>query len=305
MNSLIRPMQIFIKVAELESFTKAAHAQKIPKAAVSLGINKLEEHLGTRLINRTTRSLSLTQDGIAFLERCQTLLADFEEVEQMFRKDKDQIKGRLKVDVPSRIARLLLIPHLPEFFKQYPDINIDLGSADRFVDLAQEGVDCVIRVGDLRESSLIVRPIGHLSVSNCANPAYVKRYGVPKKLDDLSKHYLIDYYSTSPETHARFEYEINGEVNTLPMKSLLRVNNTETYIAGALAGLGIIQVPTYDVQSYLQDEALIEVMENFTASALPISFLYPHRKHLSQKVKAFMDWAEAIFKKQPKGVIGK
>lgn len=297
MDHTLKQMRMFVKVAEMGSFTKASLALNQPKAALSLGIAKLEAHLGTRLLHRTTRAVQLTQDGMFFLERCQLLLSEMEEVETMFHQDKNQIKGFLKVDVPSRIARLILIPELPKFYKQYPDLRLELCSTDRAVDLIQEGIDCVIRVGNLSDSSMIVRSIGQLEIINCASATYLKRYGQPKKLSDLKKHLLINYSFGQHEQSALFEYSSKSQTHTLKMKSLITVNNVESYIATAMQGLGIIQVPSYDVREELKKGSLIQVLPEYKSLPMQISFLYPHKKHLSHRLKAFMDWAQESFEK--------
>ncbi len=166
-------MRVFLRVAETGSFTKAADLLDMPRATVSAAVQQLEAQLGSRLLHRTTRQVQLTHDGSVVLERCRHLLEDMEELESLFH-DGSRASGRLKVDVPSRVARLLIAPALPEFFRQHPDIELELGSSDRSVDLVQEGVDCVLRVGQLGNSSLVARRLGEMQLINCASPAYLE-----------------------------------------------------------------------------------------------------------------------------------
>ena len=184
-------MRIFTQVADLASFSRAAESLELPKASISTAIQRLETQLGTRLLHRTTRKVRMTQDGLAFYERCKDLLADVDDIESMFGRGSAQVAGRIRVDMPGGVARHLIVPKLPEFLANYPDIEIELSSTDRLVDLIHEGFDCVIRVGTLADSGLVARSLGQLSIVNCASPAYLRQYGRPQTLGDLARHRLI------------------------------------------------------------------------------------------------------------------
>lgn len=188
--------RVFIQVADMGSFIKAAHALELPRATVSAAVQQLETALATRLLHRTTRQVQLTADGAVLLERARLLLSDAVELEQLFHTRQLDVYGRLNVDVPSRIARRLIAPALPELFASYPSLKLALGSTDRSIDLVQEGVDCAIRVGALRDSSLIVRRLGHLALINCASPAYLAEHGLPRTPGDLADgHWMVGYGS--------------------------------------------------------------------------------------------------------------
>lgn len=295
MDHSIKQMKIFIEVARLKSFTKAAERLGMPKGAVSSGVSKLETSLQTRLLHRTTRSVQLTQDGSFFLEKCNSIILDLEEAEAMFKNDERKLKGKLKVDVPSRIARKVIIPNLEKFNRVYPFIEVELGSTDRKVDLIQEGIDCVIRVGSLSDSSLIVRKIGDLEIINCASPEYLKVNGKVSKVEDLKNHKLVGYFSSVGREHApKFSFINRNEELDLKMDSIISVNNAESYIAAALSNLGIIQVPRYDVKDLIDNNLLVQVLPECKLKPMQISFLYPHRRHLSQRVKVFMDWSNSL-----------
>ena len=235
-------MRMFVRVAELESFTRSAEQLGVPKATLSATIRRLEEQMGTRLLQRTTRRVQLTPDGKLCYARCQDLLADMEEFNALFRQQ-GQLSGQLRVDMPSRMARHLVIPALPAWLAAHPDLQLLLSSTDRRVDLVREGFDCVIRVGALEPSSLVARPLGHYRQINCASAGYLARHGTPRSLSELTDHRLVHYGGGSGPRESGFEYlQANGSRAVLAMSGALTVNDSESYLAAALAGLGIIQI---------------------------------------------------------------
>src|SRR5215470_11411450 len=183
----IEAMQIFVRVAEQASFTRVAEGAGLPKASASMAVQQLESTLGTRLLHRTTRKVQMTHDGRACYERCKDLLADLDDLEGMFRQSGQSLRGRLRVDMPSRIARRYVIPQLPRFLQAHPQVELELSSTDRLVDLVQEGFDCVLRVGAPRDAQLVVRPVGSLTIINCASAEYLRRWGTPRTLADLAE----------------------------------------------------------------------------------------------------------------------
>jgi LysR family transcriptional regulator for bpeEF and oprC len=211
-------LRIFARVAEAASFTKAADGLNLPRSTVSTAVQALEARIGARLLNRTTRRVSLTEDGRAFYERCMRLLGDLEETETLFRQSA-RPTGKLRVDVPGRIGRLVIAPALPDFFAKYPDVDIEMGVSDRRIDLVQEGVDCAIRVGTLGDSGLVARRIGDLDIISCASRSYIARYGVPRKPSDLSRHWAVNYASPASGRIEPWEYMQDGEVRTVAMRS--------------------------------------------------------------------------------------
>jgi len=287
-------MQVFVRVAETGSFTKAADSLGLPRATVSAAVQQLEAGLGARLLQRTTRRVHLTQDGSALLERCYQLLSDFEEISGLFKQAPAQVSGKLKVDVPSRLARRMIAPALPGFFQLYPDIELELRCTDRAINLIQEGVDCVLRVGQPENSSMVARPLGQFELMNCASPAYLEKHGVPDSPADLAQHWAVNYISPTTGRTALWEYSQDGVIVNLEMPSRVAVNNAETYIACCLAGMGLIQVPAYDVRDHIGSGELLEVMPQARAGAMPIYALYPHRRHLSGRVQVFIDWIATL-----------
>ena len=287
-------LQVFVCVAETGSFTRAADRLGLPRASVSTAVQQLETRLGSRLLHRTTRRVGLTPDGEVMLERARALVADMEDMEQQFLPVHGQVSGRLKVDVPSRIARRLIAPALPEFFGRHPAIELELGSSDRAVDLVLEGVDCALRVGPMASSSLVARPLGRFTLINCASPAYLARHGTPRTPADLPQHIAVNYASPTSGRAAPWEWLRDGEIATLRMRSQVAANNAETYIACALAGLGLIQIPAYDVREHLAAGELVEVLPDARAKPLPVQLVYPHRRNLSRRMQAFAGWLETV-----------
>ena len=289
MNRL-EAMQIFARVAELASFTRAAETMGLPKASISTAVQQLETLLGTRLLHRTTRKVQMTQDGRAFYERSKDLLADMDELQAMFQQGPQSLRGRLRVDLPSGVARSFVIPRLPEFLRDHPLLELELSATDRRVDLVREGFDCVLRIGPLYDSSLIARPLGQLSIVNCASPSYLKTYGTPRTLDDLASHRLIHYVTTLGAKPEGWEYFDGSEYRSLAMPGVLTVNSVEAYEASCLAGLGLIQAPAVGVRDMVRQGLLVEVLPEFSAEPMPVSLLYAHRRNLSKRLQVFMAW---------------
>lgn len=283
--------RVFLRVVEAGSFTRAAATLDIPRSTVSTSVSTLESRLGVRLLNRTTRKVSPTQDGLAFYERCLRLIADHEELETMFRGGEAAPSGKLYVELPGRIGRLIVAPALPDFLARYPEIEIQLGVTDRAVDLVSENVDCALRVGTLPDSSLIARSLGELPLINVASPAYLERYGIPSVPEDLqSGHYAVRYASPTSGRPEPWEWREGEAVRTLMLPARVTVNSAESYIACCLAGLGVIQIPAFDVRHHLETGALREVLPGYRAEPMPMHLVYPHRRHLSHRVQLFTDW---------------
>ncbi|WP_421533081.1 LysR family transcriptional regulator [Lelliottia amnigena] len=292
----IHAMQLFIRVAELESFSRAADTLGLPKGSVSRQIQALENLLGTQLLHRTTRRVNLTQDGMVYYERAKDLLANLDELDGLFQSDPTSISGRLRVDMPVAIARNLVIPKLPSFLQQYPGIELELSSSDRLVDVIREGFDCVVRVGTLKDSGLIARTLGKLSMINCASPDYLARFGYPENLDDLASHAVIHYAVNLGTRPQGFEF-FNGDATVwVKTGGILTVNSTETYHAACLAGLGIIQVPRVGVREALRAKKMVEILPQYRAEPMPVSLIYPHRRNLSRRVHLFMEWLTGTMK---------
>lgn len=290
----LRTLELFVLVARSGSFTAAADRLELPRSTVSAAIKALEMRLGTRLIQRTTRRMRLTADGEAYLAWCERVLQDFERVEQGFRRRGRQPGGRVRVDVPGRIAAHVLAPALPGFTEAYPEIVVDLCASDRKVDLVGEGVDCVLRVGAVRDRGVVAHPLGLLRQGNYAAPSYLARHGTPRHPDELGRHWCVDYRLPDSGRIDPWEYADGEEVRSVDMPSRVSANSAEAYIACALAGLGLIQIPEYDAEPYVRSGGLRPVLADWPPSPMQVAILLPHRRHVPQRVRVFVEWLRAL-----------
>ena len=288
-------MHIFVRVAELASFTQAAEALGIPKASASTAVQQLETQLGTRLLHRTTRRVQLTQDGQAYYERCKDLLADVDELQSMFQQaDGAGLRGRVRIGMSTGMARNVVVPRLPELLARHPGLEVELSSTERRVDVVREGFDCVLRTGAVVDSSLVARPLGLARLVNCASPAYLRAHGTPRSLADLPGHRLVHFVNTLGARSAGFEAVVDGALVLTPMQGALTVNNAEAYMAGCLAGLGLIQVPHLGVVDLLARGDLVEVLPQLAAPPMPLTLMYANRRNLPRRVRTVMDWLAQV-----------
>lgn len=293
--SFLDHMLVFSRVAELSSFTQAADGLGLPKASVSNAVQQLENRLGVRLLHRTTRKVVLTHDGQAFYERCKDALSDMDELQTMFQlQSSNALKGRVRLDMPTVVARHAVLPRLPDLLQQHPQLQMEISSTERRVDLVREGFDCVVRAGRVTEPGLIARPVGDLRMANCVSPGYIARCGVPHSTDDLAQHNLVHYAATLGAKVSGFEYTQGGEDMALPMPGPVTVNNAEAYQAACLAGLGMIQVPFVGVRALIAQGQLVEVLTDWPAPPMPLSLVYANRRNLSTRVRVVMDWLHGV-----------
>ncbi|MQA23210.1 LysR family transcriptional regulator [Rugamonas rivuli] len=294
-----KAMQIFRAVADCKSFTQAAEQLDLPKPTVTNAVQAIEQQLGVRLLQRTTRKVSLTVEGAQYLERCTALLNDLENLNGLFAGDGRLLSGAVRVDLPERLAHLYVIPALPDFFQRHPQIQVRLGSNDRFVDLVGEGIDCAVRGGTLRDSTLVARRIDAMEQINVASPAYLARHGRPQTLDDLRQHTAVNFFSSQSGRDLDWEYvDADGIARTLPMRSQVSVSGTEAYLAACLAGLGLIQMPRRGLGTLLATGQLEEVLPAWRPAPLPLSIIYAHNRHLSPRVRVFVDWLASVLEQQ-------
>jgi LysR family transcriptional regulator, regulator for bpeEF and oprC len=296
----LRSIEAFVRVVELGSFTRAADALHVPKATVTKLVAELEARLGIKLLHRTTRRLSLSDDGAAYLEGAQRLLADLSELEGQVTRSVKSPRGRLRVDVPAAAGRHVLAPALPAFFAKHPDIQIELGSSDRPVDLLAEGVDVVIRGGLTHDDTLVARPLGTFEVITCAAPSYLKRHGRPRSPQALHDkgHVAVNFFSAKTGRVFDFEFRRGDETLAITLPHRVAANDADTHIAAAVAGLGLIQSPrTRYVHSLIDDRQLVPVLDDWSAGALPLVLMYPRHRHLSARLRVFVDWAVALYAK--------
>jgi DNA-binding transcriptional LysR family regulator len=285
-------MRLFTRIVELRSFSKAADDLMLPAATATHTIKQLEARLGVRLLHRTTRQVSPTLDGEAYYQRCLRILADVEETEAGFGTSGVLPKGKLRVDLQETLARHFVLPRLREFFARYPDIDLEIGMGDRYVDIVREGMDCVLRVGELKDSSMVARRVATLAQVTVATPAYFAQMGVPAAPDELMAggHRAVNFYSSSSGRMLPLEFAVAGALRNVDLPGKVGVINAEAYVACCLNDLGLIQVPRYHVAELLQSGALQEVLQDFPPPPMTVSVLYPHQRQLSPRVRAFVDW---------------
>lgn len=286
-------LRVFVKVAELASFTRAAEILGMPKARASQRVQALEAALGARLLQRTTRTVRPTRDGEQLLPRALRLIGDADDVITMFQGGR-ALRGVVRVDLPVNLARDVVIPRLPEFLAAHPHLELQLSTTDRRVDLVREGFDCVLRVGALSASGLIAQRLGELPMATCASPAYLKRHGVPRTIDELAQHLLVHYAQRLGADPPSFEYRDGAGYATVAMRAVVTVNNADAYRAACLAGLGLIQVPRFGVRSLLDDGALIEVLPEFPSEPMPVSLVHNHGRAVPKRVRAVMTWLASV-----------
>lgn len=289
----VKAMKVFVRIYERSSFTLAADDLNLPRATLTHTLNQFEAWLGTRLLERSTRRVRPTLDGEAYYQRCVQLLAELEEAELAFRSVAP--KGRLRVDLHGTLAKYFVMPALPQFMARYPQIELSISEADRFVDLIAEGVDCVLRAGTLGDSALIGRRVANLRQVTCASPAYLRKYGEPKSLAELSEHRAVNYVSRTTAKLFPFEFMVNGELQEVSIEGALSVFGAEIYSASAVAGLGIIQCPHYRMAELIERGVMREILNETPPPLMPVSLLYPQNRHMSPRVRVFVDWLAEIF----------
>lgn len=292
-------MQAFIRVVEAGTFTRAADSMGLPKARVTRLIQMLESELQTRLLNRTTRRVMVTADGAAYYERAVRLLGDLEELESGMTRARAQPRGRLKVDASAAVAIPILIPALPDFQARYPDIRLELGVSDRPVDLLGDNVDCVLRGGEITDLSMVARKIGETALLTCAAPAYLRKHGTPRhprELDDPDKgHLMVRYFSPRTGRITPFVYSRGDEEVAVEGQYQLALDDVAAVVAAGLAGLGIIHAPSFLVQEHIGSGALEPLLLDWSSETVALHVVYPPNRHLSNKVRVFVDWVADLF----------
>lgn len=295
----IQSMRVFARVVEAGSFTRAAESLALPKGTATKLVQQLETRLRVKLLNRTTRRVTVTPDGAAYYERTSRLLSDLDDIEAGMTNAQAHPSGRLRVDVGSAVARLILIPALPDFYRRYPDIQLDLGVGDRPVDLISDNVDCVIRGGTLVEQSLVARRIGNLALVTVATPAYLAQHGTPGHPRELEDgHVIVNYVSPRTGRPCGHLFEKDGETIEIAGRHQISVNDSNAHIAALLAGLGISQTARFAAAPYLASGELVRLLPDWSHSAIPMHVVYPPNRHLSAKVRAFVEWVAELFARQ-------
>lgn len=288
-------MQLFMRIVDFESFSRAAEALGMPRATATHAIKQLESRLQVRLLERTTRQVRTTIDGQAFYERCRHLLHDLEDAESSLGLQAINPRGRLRIDIHGAPANAIVLPRICEFHARYPDIELAMGSGDRLVDLVREGVDCVVRAGEPKESSLVTRPLALLPQVTCASPAYLAAHGTPAQPSDMARHWAVNFFSESRAGFFPYVFETAQGVEEYMLRSWVSVNSADSYKTCAEQGCGIIQVPRFSVAPQLADGRLVEILAHAPCPPMRYSVLYPQHRLLSPRVRVFVEWVTQLF----------
>jgi LysR family transcriptional regulator for bpeEF and oprC len=297
-------MQVFTKVVDMNGFARAADALGVPRASATTIIKSLEAHLQVRLMQRTTRRLNLTPEGAEYYERCIRILADIDDTEDSLANAGQGPRGKLRVDMPSSLGRLVVMPRIEEFRERYPHVELMLGFGDRPVDLIQEGVDCALRVGKLEDSSLVARRLGALTTITAASPAYLTRYGEPRSLEELERHVAVQYFSSRTGRTIDLNFEVDGKSTDIKMDGSLSVNDADAYVMCGMNGAGIIQAPLFMLASHLRAGELKQILAPWKVRAMPLAAVYPHNRHLAPKVRVFVEWVSEVCEQSPNAFAG-
>jgi LysR family transcriptional regulator, regulator for bpeEF and oprC len=289
-------MRTFIRVVETGSFTRASETLAIPKATVTKLIQGLEAHLRTKLLNRTTRRVLVTPDGALYYERAVRLLAEIEELDGSLAMSQSLPSGKLRVEMSGALANLILIPALCDFYDSYPDIQLDLGISDRPIDILGENVDCALRSGEIADQSLIARRISAISLVTCAAPSYLERFGAPRHPKDLERdHHVVSFFQALTGRQQPFLFRRGEEEVEVHGRYVVSVNEAVTYVTAAKTGMGIVQAPLFMVRDAFAEGTLRPVLPEWRRDPMPLFVVYPPNRHLSNKLRVFVDWVANLF----------
>lgn len=286
-------MQVFVRIAQCGSFSQAAEDLHIPRATTSNLVKRLEQRLGARLLERTTRQVSMTEEGKSYYQRCLRILADVEDADTAFKNTSP--KGLLRVNLQGTLAKHFVMPAMGDFVSRYPNISLHIGEDDRLVDLVKEGIDCVLRAGQLQDSSLVAKPLAKMEQVTVASPDYLEKYGVPTSLESLKHHRAVAYSSSVTGQDASLDFTLGQEIKEITLTSFITVNGADMYTGAALSGLGLIQVPRYRIKEELISGKLQQVLNDYPPPIMPVSVLYSQNQQVPIRVKAFMDWLTEQF----------
>ena len=286
----------FVRVVSAGSFVAAAQNLGVTASAVSKSVSRLEERLGSRLLNRTTRSLSLTDVGGEFYARCQTLVVQLQDAEAEVVETRQRPRGRLRVDLPLALGRDYIVPALPRFLAQFPDVSLHVSLTDRLVDMIAEGVDVVVRIGDLTDSRLVARQLWTPPLMLVASPDYLARAGIPRDPDDLTRHACVRFFNPNTGKVTEWAFVRDGVRKVIAASGRLMFNNLEALTAAAIAGAGITPGASFITERYIATGLLTQVLPDWQIQgSKPASALFLKGRHPSPKVQAFVDFLVTLF----------
>ena len=293
----IKAIEAFVRVVDTGGITRASEMMDAPKATISTLIQELEAQLGVRLLHRTTRKVTVTADGAAYYERCVRILEDLREADESISSRHGLPEGKLKVDMTTSMASLLMHQSIPDFLTRFPGISLELGCTDRPINMVSEGVDCVVRVGQITDPSLVARRIGSMRFVTCASPGYLAQHGTPQHPRELVQHRWINYFAQGRAVS--WDFAKGDEKLTLNLEGGLSVNDSNVYRDACLGGVGIGQLPSFAFDAHEPRGELVQILKDWCTDTLPVHVLYPSNRHLSTKVQAFVEWAAEVFDNAP------
>ncbi|SHG64380.1 LysR family transcriptional regulator [Massilia sp. CF038] len=296
----VKAMHTFVRIVEANSFSKAAEILQLPRASLTATIQNLEAYLGTQLLQRTTRRLSVTPDGAQYYQQCLEILGAIEASEMAFRSaDAARPRGKLRVELPGALGRHLVIPRLAEFHRRCPDVELAVSTSDRLVDLTQEGIDCALRVGQLADSSLVARRMGTMRFVACAAPAYLAAHGAPQSPDTLDGHVGVVHFSGRTGRPFEWEWQAGTRSGKFSLPGPVAVSDADANLSCAVQGLGLAQLATYQARPHLADGSLLPVLTAVQLTEMPVSLLYPKGRMATPKLGAFATWLAGLFENDP------
>ncbi len=295
LNKLLA-MEVFVRVVETGGITRAAERLQLPKATVTTLLQKLEAALGVKLLNRTTRRVSPTADGAAYYERCVSILASIRETEDSLATQRAAPRGRLRVDAPTLMARAVLVPALPDLFARYSQLELALACNERRADLVEEGIDCAVWSGEIEDSSLVARRVGYLYFAICAAPSYLRQRGSPRHPRDLDRHRCINRFVPGTGALAAWSFSRGEERVEAVFPGHIALEDENSYVAAAEAGLGIARIPAFVAKEAIERGALELVLGEWLPEPAPLHIVYPRNRHLSSKVRVFVDWVAELLR---------
>ncbi|MFL9918897.1 LysR family transcriptional regulator [Paraburkholderia fungorum] len=298
MNNL-NAIPLFISVGESPNLTAAGERLGLTASAVSKAVTRLEEELGQRLIHRTTRKIRLTEEGLAFLERCRHILNEVAEAEAEVAHTRATPHGRLRVQMPIGFGRIVVAPALGEFTKRYPELVLDVEMSDRIVDIATEGKDAALHIGEVRDSRVIARKLCALRFVTCASPEYLAKHGEPQIPEDLEQHRCLGYFIPQAGHYREWNFEREGERIAMPVSGCLNVNNAESILDAAIAGAGIAHMATFVAAEAVRQGKLKIVLRQFASVGPNVSVLYLPNKHMSPRIRALVDFLSTLVPAEP------
>ncbi len=291
----ILAMKIFIRIAELESFSRAAEDLNLPRATVSTTLKRLEQKLGVRLFLRTTRQVKITDEGKIYYQRCLQLISALEESDALFAHHKNQPTGIVRIDMPHSLARVMVIPALPAFYQRYPQITLSVSANDNAINLLDQGVDCVVRAWPSEDDNLQSRHLVDLKQITCASPEYLAKFGIPETPEDLAGHQAVGYFFAHQRADSHLDFMTDGKVEKRQLPSKLTVSGADAYVAAAKAGFGLIQASELAMAQELEKGELVEVLHQHLPPPMPLYIMYPPGRFLAPRIRVLLDWLITLF----------